>query len=70
LHEEFRGPRRRGRIAGCRAYNLPQGLRARLFRQVAPTAHGNLRRLVEPALMTQANHLLDEDRFLLVVEAY
>ena len=31
LHDELEKPRRCGRIAGCRAFNLPQGMCARLF---------------------------------------
>src|SRR5436190_1726521 len=31
LRDEWTVPRRCGRIAGCRAFNLPQGMRARLF---------------------------------------
>jgi hypothetical protein len=61
------GPRRRGRIAGCRAYNLPQGMCSRLF--AAAAAFEGTLALVEPSLMTQADHFLDEGRFLLVVEA-
>ena len=59
-------PRRCGRIAGCRAFSLPQGMCARLFAAVDPA---NPLALVEPALMAQAHHFLDENLFLLVVEA-
>ena len=61
----MKAPRRCGRIAGYRAFNLPQGTRARLF-ALRSAPH---RWLVEPAFVAQAHHFVDEYLLLLVVEA-
>src|SRR5258705_3733498 len=42
-------------------FNLPQGMRTRLFVRRSP--------LVEPALVAQIDHFLNKDRLLLVVQA-
>ena len=62
-------PRRCGRIAGCGTCQLnpsPKAPRPAIPRR---QRSGDVPRLVEPTLVAQANHLIDEDLLLLVVEA-
>jgi hypothetical protein len=71
LREEKWRPRRCGRIAGCPAFHLPQGACARLFAGGDRTADSSLvgARLVQPSLVAEPYHFLNEHRLLLVVEA-
>src|SRR5262245_30219503 len=81
LGGDVNAPRRCGRIAGCRAFNLPQGTRARLFaRAFARKRDGDHAKMhhhrasaccldsVEPAFVAEPHHLINENLLLLVVE--
>src|SRR5262245_16951803 len=75
IERDLERPRRCGRIAGCRASQPTPGhgrpaIRSRPQRPATPAAVKSPWRLllVQPALVAEPYHLVDEDLLLLVVE--
>src|SRR5262245_46956552 len=70
IGSRFRRPRRCGRIVGCRASQPTPGHWCPAIRSGgAAYFPGRRRRSIQPALVAQPHHLVDEGLLLLVVEA-